>query len=67
MLKLHPEQQLAGHGTWAAGTSMAHDRRRAALVDIFFGRRLSHGWWELGAAAQLAPASTWAGGGGDYN
>ena len=25
---------------------MAHDRRRAALVDIFPGRRLSHGWWE---------------------
>ncbi len=25
---------------------MAYDRRRAALVDIFFGRRLSHGWWE---------------------
>ena len=25
---------------------MAHDRRRAALVGIFFGRRLSHGWWE---------------------
>ena len=28
------------------GPPMAYDRRRAALVDIFSGRPLSHGWWE---------------------
>ena len=28
------------------GPPMAYDRRRAALVDIFSGRPMSHSWWE---------------------
>ncbi len=36
---------------------MAYDRRRAALVDIFSGCPLSHGWWVDYGAGWFRPPS----------